>query len=527
MCLSLNTVRFFKKARYFFLICLVFISFLNSSSVYSYAEQNSPGTDFNTGGTTNPSPTPDNTSVDSGNYNFGSKFSTQPTLDSITEKERYVDVTFHGLPPGAQYVLCNGWTGCIAGDNDNPVAVPIGALGGTWDILKKGIIAGVDSKVDNKGDFKVRVCGHGDTQLYVGSECDKNEHWFIPGNIYTFSIGIVDQNFTTYSPVIRAGFYVGREYPTVVMNPSEGLFKGVSVSAFITAALIPHGDNKDRNNYQVQMTGPGGYDKETCIDLQDTIIKEQRQSKTEVYSSLGPGKYVFSIREEVNEQSWSKAINQIGGGLIGGGTMGMLGGSNFVAESALIAGKINPWSVALGAGLGGGLAAYNYLKNDCIGGFVYYRIVCTVQQMTPNAKGGFCTKIQKDPNKEEYSSYLKSLNALTSADPGARIPCENGDPIGYPGNCDYINTAIGKIYTTPQGFIISIFRLVLTLAAFGSVIIIIYAGYSFILARGDKEKISGARETITSAILGLLFIVLSIVILQIIGVDVLQIPGFK
>ena len=47
------------------------------------------------------------------------------------------------------------------------------------------------------------------------------------------------------------------------------------------------------------------------------------------------------------------------------------------------------------------------------------------------------------------------------------------------------------------------------------------------VSRGDKEKLAGARETLTSAIVGLLFIVLSIVILEIIGVDILRIPGFS
>ena len=47
------------------------------------------------------------------------------------------------------------------------------------------------------------------------------------------------------------------------------------------------------------------------------------------------------------------------------------------------------------------------------------------------------------------------------------------------------------------------------------------------ISRGDKEKLQAARETITAAIVGLLFIVLSIVILEIIGVDILKIPGFS
>jgi hypothetical protein len=40
---------------------------------------------------------------------------------------------------------------------------------------------------------------------------------------------------------------------------------------------------------------------------------------------------------------------------------------------------------------------------------------------------------------------------------------------------------------------------------------------------GNPEAIQEAKERITSAIVGLLFIIFSLVILQVIGVDILQI----
>jgi len=45
-------------------------------------------------------------------------------------------------------------------------------------------------------------------------------------------------------------------------------------------------------------------------------------------------------------------------------------------------------------------------------------------------------------------------------------------------------------------------------------------------SRGDKELISQARAQLTSAIIGLTFIILAYVILSVIGVDILKIPGF-
>lgn len=113
------------------------------------------------------------------------------------------------------------------------------------------------------------------------------------------------------------------------------------------------------------------------------------------------------------------------------------------------------------------------------------------------------------------------INAASSPKiPGGsspKEPCPNGI-------CD---TAIGQIQAQdPFQFITRIFSIVLSLAALAAVILIIYSGYKLLTSRGNKESIQGARETITSAIVGLLFIVFSLVILSVIAGDILKIPGF-
>jgi hypothetical protein len=91
--------------------------------------------------------------------------------------------------------------------------------------------------------------------------------------------------------------------------------------------------------------------------------------------------------------------------------------------------------------------------------------------------------------------------------------------------CD---TAIGSFdVTNPMSVMMRIFSIVLSLGAAGATIVIIVAGYKLVTSRGDKEKIQGARETITSAIVGLLFIVFSLVILSIVAGNILKIPGFS
>ena len=49
------------------------------------------------------------------------------------------------------------------------------------------------------------------------------------------------------------------------------------------------------------------------------------------------------------------------------------------------------------------------------------------------------------------------------------------------------------------------------------VFIIIYAGIKFVTSEGDPEKVGNARKTMTYAIAGLIFIILSFVIMAFIG----------
>lgn len=97
-----------------------------------------------------------------------------------------------------------------------------------------------------------------------------------------------------------------------------------------------------------------------------------------------------------------------------------------------------------------------------------------------------------------------------------------------PGVCQSINTALGPIDVTNAGaFIKTIFALLLSLSGGIALILIIISGYRIMMAQGDPEKVKGAREMLTSAIIGLLFMIFSVSILQILGVDILHIPGFK
>ncbi|RJQ38421.1 hypothetical protein C4559_01380 [Candidatus Microgenomates bacterium] len=89
------------------------------------------------------------------------------------------------------------------------------------------------------------------------------------------------------------------------------------------------------------------------------------------------------------------------------------------------------------------------------------------------------------------------------------------------------NTAIGDFETEPTLFIKKIFGFLLGVSGGIALILIIISGYNLMMAQGNPEKIQGAKETLTSAIVGLLFIIFSFVILEVVGVDLLKIPGLS
>lgn len=97
---------------------------------------------------------------------------------------------------------------------------------------------------------------------------------------------------------------------------------------------------------------------------------------------------------------------------------------------------------------------------------------------------------------------------------------------GENGGCATVRTGLGDIGTNFSDTVSSLFLILLGFAGAVAVILIIFSGYNMMLSEGNPEKVKSARETLTSAIVGLLFILFSGAILQIIGVDILKLPGF-
>lgn len=88
-------------------------------------------------------------------------------------------------------------------------------------------------------------------------------------------------------------------------------------------------------------------------------------------------------------------------------------------------------------------------------------------------------------------------------------------------------TGIGCVETSISSFIEkTVFGIGLGLAGVVSLGCIIYASFLLQISAGNSERIESARELIRSCIIGLIIIIFSTFILRVIGVDILQIPGF-
>ena len=95
------------------------------------------------------------------------------------------------------------------------------------------------------------------------------------------------------------------------------------------------------------------------------------------------------------------------------------------------------------------------------------------------------------------------------------------------GGKDGVQTALGCVPTGPMDLVKWLFPYLLGfggLAAFG---LIVFSGFQLMTSSGDPQKIQSAKETITSAVTGLIFIILSLFLLRLIGVDILGLPGLE
>ena len=93
-------------------------------------------------------------------------------------------------------------------------------------------------------------------------------------------------------------------------------------------------------------------------------------------------------------------------------------------------------------------------------------------------------------------------------------------------NPEDADTALGCIPTEPAELVKWILKYAILMGGGIAFLLSVWGGATILLSAGNPEKINEGRDIIVSAISGLLFIVFSVFLLRLIGVDILGIPGF-
>lgn len=107
-----------------------------------------------------------------------------------------------------------------------------------------------------------------------------------------------------------------------------------------------------------------------------------------------------------------------------------------------------------------------------------------------------------------------------SPNPTPIPPCDPSDP-------SKIDTALGCIPTKPINLIQDLLTFATGIGGGVALLLMISGAFQMITSAGNAEAVKKGQEQFSSAVIGLLFIIFSVLLLQIIGVDILQIPGFS
>lgn len=108
---------------------------------------------------------------------------------------------------------------------------------------------------------------------------------------------------------------------------------------------------------------------------------------------------------------------------------------------------------------------------------------------------------------------------------GANCTKAGGDPCGNPSNPGF-KTAIGCIHTNPIEFTKDFLKFIVGIGGGLAFLMMLLGAFQMLTSAGNPETLQAGRERLTSAIIGLLFVIFAVLLMQIIGFDILGLPGF-
>lgn len=132
-----------------------------------------------------------------------------------------------------------------------------------------------------------------------------------------------------------------------------------------------------------------------------------------------------------------------------------------------------------------------------------------------NCGNGFCC-----PDTDTCQQLSSENPRVATPNPESTVFCTKGDPNSG------INTAIGCLLTNdPKALISQLLSWGVGIGGGIAFILIAAAGLQLTTASGDPKRAQAAKELLTSAISGLILIIISVVLLNFLGVSVLGLGG--
>lgn len=87
-----------------------------------------------------------------------------------------------------------------------------------------------------------------------------------------------------------------------------------------------------------------------------------------------------------------------------------------------------------------------------------------------------------------------------------------------------VSTGFGIVSTDPKQLVNTVLTIAIGIAGGVAFLLIVYGGFRLAFSQGDPKAVQEAREIITSAIVGLLLVIFSVFLLNLIGIDILGLP---
>lgn len=152
------------------------------------------------------------------------------------------------------------------------------------------------------------------------------------------------------------------------------------------------------------------------------------------------------------------------------------------------------------------------------------------QSHTVDLKGKLCTN-----DETERTFQTKAAPAAAGAAPPDPHCTEKEKKAGKctkggGESCDGgkgIKTAIGCIHTNPAVFAKDFLTFAIGIGGGLAFLMMLLGAFQMLTSAGNPDSLKAGQDRLTSAVIGLLFVIFTVLLLQIIGADILKIPDFK